>query len=330
MVKTYCELYASHLSEDFIKLLKKFFRNYIIEADLHKLARLRISDNDFLQELKRIRQNTLPGRENSEHTAEDVSEYRGSKRTSDVLEILDAEEYDEIVNEATSKGGRYLDVGAHDGSITAEVADEFGFDKKNVYAIDVKIVPGAPGVSEFDGVNLYYADKFFTLVSFYQVLHHVRDLQLLEDVSRCTKPGGYLIIREHNKPNNDANNAFLKLAELEHAIYDVVIMGEYNTYDEFMRSYYAKYKSKYEWSQILDNHGFKFVRNQDVRTPLPGLTKSGPGGKNTQLYRREPTKHYYALYRKKKKFKMRSGGSGGSTSKTNGVFDLPVDFELIE
>jgi len=321
IIRSYCDLYTSQLSTDFIKLLKKFFRNYIVENDLHKLARLRLPDNEFLQELKRIRQRPLPGRESSEHTVEDVSEYRGSKRTSDVLGILEMVEYDEIVKEATSNGGRYLDLGAHDGSITLEVSDEFGFDKKNVYALDVK--PTSKVVNEFDGVNLFYADKFFYLVSFYQVLHHVRDLRLLEDVSRCTKPGGYLIIREHNKPNNDDNGAFLKLVELEHAIYDVVILEDYDTYNEFIDSYFARYKSKYEWSKILDNHGFKFVRNQDVRTPLPGLTKPGPNGKNTPMYRSEPTRHYYALYRKKKKFNP----SSNKIVNDNGD---DIDFELTE
>jgi SAM-dependent methyltransferase len=312
MIRTYYDLYASSLSDDFMKLLKKFFRNYITESDLHKLARLRLSDNDFLRELKRIRQQTLPGRENSEHTAEDASEYRGSKRAHDVLDILKMDEYDYIVSEATAEKGRYLDIGAHDGSITVEVADEFGFDKENIYALDVdphpsRSDPVAPGahvrVEDFDGVNLYYADKFFSLVSFYQVLHHVRDLSLLNDVSRCTKPGGYLIIREHNKPNNDLNGAFAKLVELEHAIYDIIMLDEYENYDEFMKTYFVHCKSKYEWSKILNDHGFKFVRNQDVCTQLPGLTKPGPNGTTVPVFRREPTKHYYALYRKKKKFR---------------------------
>jgi SAM-dependent methyltransferase len=320
MIRTFCELYSSQVSDEFIKLLKKFFRNYIVESDLHNLARLRISDNDFLQELKRLRKKTLPGRENTEHTAEDISEYRGSKRTSDVLDILNMDEYDDIVKEATGSHGRYLDVGAHDGSITSEVADEFGFAKENVYAIDVC----AHGeVTEFDGVNLFYADKFFSLVSFYQVLHHVRDLKLLEDVSRCTKPGGYLIIREHNKPNNDPNGAFIKLVELEHAIYDVVILEEYETYEEFAKSYYVNCKSKYEWSNILNEHGFAFVRNKDVRTQLPGLTKV-VSGMTVPVYRHEPTQHYYALYRKKKKMKLRTRNGDLELDVTNFDFGLNV------
>lgn len=300
---TYCDLYASPYKEEFIKLLKKFFRNYITESDLHELARLRLSDNEFLMQLRRIRQETLPGRENTEHTAEDVSEYRGSKRTSDILDILTHEEYDWIVTEACN-GGRYLDIGAHDGSITADVSEEFGFTSENVYALDVR--PKGSAVEEFDGVNLYYGDKAFCFVSFYQVLHHVRNLDLLTDVARCTKPGGYMIIREHNKPNNDPRGGFSKLVELEHAIYDVVILDEYESHDEFMQDYYVSCKSKYDWSMVLKKYGFQFIREQDVRTELPGITKTGPGGNSQQAYRREPTRHYYAVYRKVKKWRPRS------------------------
>lgn len=301
-MQTYSELYASPYKDDFIKLLKKFFRNYITEADMHELARLKLDDTEFLMQLRRIRQSTLPGREGTEHTMADVSEYRGSKRTNEILDILEISEYEIIVNEAAS-GGRYLDIGAHDGSITMEVSEEFGFSQDNVFALDVN--PQGPMVDEFDGVNMYYGDKAFCFVSFYQVLHHVRDLALLNDVSRCTKPGGYLIIREHNKPNNDPQGGFNKLVELEHAIYDVVMLEEYDTYEDFIAQYYAKYHSKYEWSKILTSHGFKFIREQDVRTELPGLTKPGPRGSTQPVYRREPTRHYYALYRKVKKFRPR-------------------------
>jgi SAM-dependent methyltransferase len=295
-MQKFSDLYLSPLRDDFIKLLRKFFRNHASEEDLHVLARLRLNDEEFIMQLRRLREETLPGREDANHSMNDVTEYRGNKRAADVINILTLEEFDTIHDIATS-GGRYLDIGAHDGYITTDVAKEFNFDPDNVYAIDVHVPENAVDrVKEYDGSSLLYANNFFCLVSFYQVLHHVQNLDLLKDVSRCTAKGGYLIIREHNRPGSDDNEAvaFDKLVELEHVIYDMVMLSEYETYAEFKKNYYAKCRSKYKWSDILRKQGFVFLRSQEVRIP---------GGAGSNGNRREPTRHYYALYRKSKKFR---------------------------
>jgi SAM-dependent methyltransferase len=247
----------------------------------------------------------LPGREEAYHSPEDAAEYRGSKRINDIIGMMSVEMYDQIHDDAVS-GGRYLDIGAHDGVITAEVAKEFDFEPAHVYAIDVHVPKGARvDVSQYDGSSLTYASGFFSLVSFYQVLHHVRDLNLLKDVARCTRKGGYLIIREHNRPasNNVEGAAFDKLVELEHAIYDIIMVGQYESYAEFKREYYASCKSKYEWSRILKTHGYTFVSSKEVRFPVAGAG-GGTAGSGTASAR-EPTRHYYAIYRKSKKFRDR-------------------------
>jgi SAM-dependent methyltransferase len=299
-MKSFSDLYWSPLREDVIKLFKKFFRNHISDNDMHTLFRLKLDDNMFIEQLRESKaSSSVKG-----FGPDEISEYRGLKRVNDITSMLSAEEH-ECIKEDARDGGRYLDIGASDGSITTEIAREFSFMQQNIYAVDIDAKVGSVNnipVKEYDGTSLMYANNFFCLVSFYQVLHHVRDLSLLKDVSRCTKGGGYLIIREHNKPSPDSSEeaiAFDKLVELEHAIYDIVLLNTYKNYEEFKEHYYASCKSKYNWSEVLKTYGFTFVRGQEVRTPnVPSIGIPG-----SSSHRREPTRHYYAIYRKNKKFR---------------------------
>lgn len=176
----------------------------------------------------------------------------------------------------------YLDLGGGDGSITSAISNHYGIEKSICADIDTwydtpRKIYDINYVSIDEDNNLPFGDKEFSLVTCFQSLHHMKNLDSrLEDIKRIVKPGGYVILREH-----DCRDSYMRmLIDIEHCIFELVLKP-YNKH--FIDSYYADYKSKYQWSDIFKSLGFKYIK-----TTYPSIR---PGKYN-------PTSFYYAMYKK--------------------------------
>jgi ubiquinone/menaquinone biosynthesis C-methylase UbiE len=204
--------------------------------------------------------------------------WRAELRARDVCSIL--------TSAKAQLDGNYLDFGGGDGEITLAVSNRLNINNKSTYCVDIEewfdkdrsknnminhvLVSG-------DG-SLPFSDSYFSFVSAFQSLHHVEELQLtLKELSRIVKKGGYLLIREHDCVNNVAK----MLIDVEHALFERSC-PEKEDDGSFQKSYYGEYRSKGEWSKLLQSVGFRYI-------PLyyPCINRY-----------KNPTNYYYALYKK--------------------------------
>src|SRR5690606_5455204 len=106
------------------------------------------------------------------------------------------------------------------------------------------------------GQTLPFEDGYFDLITASMVLHHVIDsndavLQLLEELYRVMKPGGYIVVTEHDVGTELSADvaAFLNLV---HAFYDIVLSNPQSTTpQQFDEEYDAVYRSAQDWSALL-------------------------------------------------------------------------------
>lgn len=192
-----------------------------------------------------------------------------------------------------NKPNSYVDVGGGDGSIAAAIKKEYDIIEKEK-AVCADIDNWIDGVSScekrenikyvtiFENVPLPFKDCEFCLVTCFQSLHHMKDLeQRMKDITRITKKGGCLIIREH-----DCRSDKIKmLIDIEHCIFELVLSKQYN--QRFIDTYYGNYKSKEEWNRLFEFMGFKYI-NSSSTIIYP---------KKYERY--NPTLFFYALYKKK-------------------------------
>ena len=102
----------------------------------------------------------------------------------------------------------YLDFGAGDGYHTRQVMSLYNIDKKDVYVVDKVEYPSIKNMNvnfiqstneDFKLTSL--ENNSVDLVSVFMVLHHIDDKyhrDVVQELHRVLKPGGMLILREHN------------------------------------------------------------------------------------------------------------------------------------
>jgi ubiquinone/menaquinone biosynthesis C-methylase UbiE len=86
---------------------------------------------------------------------------------------------------------------------------------------------------------------------------------MMKELLRVLKPGGYVLIREHNLTNPD-DAIFYNII---HALYACVLKSEMTPYDfveSFVdaeqTSYYSKYRSIAEWIKLFRGYRFMVMR----------------------------------------------------------------------
>lgn len=151
------------------------------------------------------------------------------------------------------KDKNILDIGEED----CHYSNLFKRQAANVTAVNVKLTMNYEGdkscIKYYDGYNVPFEDNKFDIVLIQMVLHHVINHydDLLKDVYRILKPGGSLIIEDHNFSNDNTNN----LIDVYHFIFELIESKEFNT------EYYNKYKvrrfTKDDLVLTLTNMGFK-------------------------------------------------------------------------
>lgn len=174
-----------------------------------------------------------------------LSKKRSNKRALEILHLLPQ----------NTKFSTFLDVGCSEGSITADLAYELYIDPKNTYGCDVKDIKTDDFI--FTQLNpaetsLPYDSNSMSLITILMVLHHIPHSDVtITELYRILKPGGYLIVREH-----DLNDYRLNvLIDVMHGLYSLVW---YETPEDptFCDTYFAKYRSLTDWENQLNNAGF--------------------------------------------------------------------------
>lgn len=115
-----------------------------------------------------------------------------------------------------TKNIKVLDIGAGKGDIIKAVKDYYKL--KEVYAIDVKLpkIKDVKTLMYDKNGNIPLDNNSIDLILIFNVLHHIpmniRN-HLIDEVNRVLKPGGIIIIREHD---DDKTTTFKKFIELIH------------------------------------------------------------------------------------------------------------------
>jgi SAM-dependent methyltransferase len=163
----------------------------------------------------------------------------------------------------------YLDIGCFDGNITETIGNNFNLNNLQIHGVDIKpyatvdIKPYAtvdikPSLydniifSLYDGRTLPYSDNSFDLITCLMVLHHIPKNNLnflLREINRVMKPGGILILREHDVHTYEQSY----LLNVMHDFYDYVWT---DNPIEKSDQWDAEYKSSKEWTSLLQNNNF--------------------------------------------------------------------------
>lgn len=161
----------------------------------------------------------------------------------------------------------YLDIGCSDGYKTIQTAKQFGIlQTSQIYGVDQKSF-GQEKIStkyrkQFQFTEAKETDRGipdaikrkrveFDLVSLFQTLHHTVDpIQILIDVTRVTRKGGYLLIREHDRDSDETD----QLIRLEHLFYSQ--LENRVPYQDYMATKVERYFSKDALHQVLTALGW--------------------------------------------------------------------------
>lgn len=154
-----------------------------------------------------------------------------------------------------------LDVGCLNGIITTSLAEYYT--DAQVFGLDVtKDHDLKEDKFEFillkENEKYQFKDESVDLIVCMSVLHHVKDIDfIMKEFHRILKPGGYIVIREH-----DYNGKIIKdVLDVIHGLYASVLpVVQEETPKEFMKNHYAFYRSRVHWTnKIFKPNGFQLV-----------------------------------------------------------------------
>lgn len=184
----------------------------------------------------------------------------------------------------------YLDFGCGDADITVGIKNFLKIKAYQTIAADkIKWIDNE-NIKQHDITKLILEDNYekielkntsINMITCFQSLHHIENIDLvLKEFSRITKENGYLIIREH-----DSDCMFTKyLIDFEHYIFEISLKDDnYDKCLEFYKNYKAYYRSRFDWTQLMYKHGFKYCKNIEY----PEIKSQ-----------KNPTHYYYAAYQK--------------------------------
>lgn len=261
-------LYGSKYKQELDKVLSRFLRKKRIN---YRDVRIdwRGSDREIYAALNRI----VPS-EKATVWGSNVNDIHGitgraKSRINDYKQYLPR----------SGKDIRLLDIGAGNCEIAVGFGNYLGIPKEKLWLVDIdyycttEMKKRASFLQVPPGGQIQLPSDSFDIILLQQVMHHMQDLMIkLREVYRLLKPGGVVLLREHN-----ARNVYISdLIDVEHLLYDLV--GQPNDYNQVVDSYAGTvYRSAEEWDRLLKSIGFK---------PVWIGTTSGP------------TVYYNAVYKK--------------------------------
>lgn len=195
----------SSLTDVQVAALKKKVQTSYGKTSINKFPTGNITEAKFVAFL-----NTLcPTRKSARTEAADKE--RIEDRTSDIISAITASLPRDPTNEdptVTIYPYTLLDIGGADGTITAELAKQFGIPPKRAFLLDPKGQKRSQytvlGYDKLGRIPL--EDGSVELVCCIQVLHHVQEqdrANLYKEIARVLAPGGVLYIRDHDSPTTE-------------------------------------------------------------------------------------------------------------------------------
>jgi SAM-dependent methyltransferase len=172
------------------------------------------------------------------------STWRADNRAKEIQRLLS----EHRIN--VPRGKALLDMGCAEGSITAILGQELGFEAAHTYGADVRdIPPSADFVFQriIEDAPLPFEDNKFYLVFALMVLHHIPNYPaVVAELIRVLEPGGFLIIREH-----DCSPAeFGVVLDLIHGLYALALKPAPED-PTFTDTYWASYLPQPVWLSSL-------------------------------------------------------------------------------
>ena len=159
-----------------------------------------------------------------------------------------------------------MDIGSSEGTITGEFGKLLGLSRDNIIAVDIQkpkhghISKDITFVMIKPGDSLPAEDESIDIVTASMSFHHIDTIdQTLDEIYRVLRPGGVLIMREHDARKIDP--IFKIYLEVVHGLYATVLSTPLEmSPEDFVNDHYSNYRSKYEWISLLREHGFRPVR----------------------------------------------------------------------
>ena len=268
------QLYAK-LKKEIISLLKNSANDYIIYNHIHEFLNIQLYPID-----------KYPNNENDD---------RADSRVDDIGKLVSS-----LSNSIPIHN--FLDIGCSEGGITAKLGEYFGLINTNIMGIDIRKPKSTDGFTfiqtQSDNQQIPMDDNSVCFITALMVLHHTHNPEnLVNEIYRVLKPGGIFLIREHDidgKIDIDGKT-FL---DILHGLYSVSWAKEgYQENPDFCDNYYAVYRSRDIWTNIIEKYNFKLVQeNEDIAYFYNCCKVKREFSKFNWI--KNPYHFYYALYQK--------------------------------
>jgi SAM-dependent methyltransferase len=155
-------------------------------------------------------------------------------------------------NYKVGKGTTILDFGCNTGNILVNIAKALKVGKRDRYGVDIIDVRGTKEftfIKTVAGENVInLPDESINIVIASMVFHHVDDLGILDELRRILKPGGIIVVREHDIIDDVGFTSFLEL--VHHLYYDFDMIKVPTD------TYFARYWTLDQLRGIMRKHGF--------------------------------------------------------------------------
>ena len=216
---------------------------------------------------------------------------RANSRVDDIVNILDKVS-------RLPKIETYIDFGCGECSISSAIGK--AIKASNIIAMDITVPKRAV---DFTFIKLNpddsripnQDDNTVDFITCLMVLHHLRrPEETIKEFSRILKPGGILLIREHDI-DGDVDIDGKVFIDIQHGFYEVVWakLGEQEN-PNHVSEYFANYKNREKWTKMITTNGFRRLNENKLDEHYTSAVvprEYGPGKKIIN-----PFYHYYAVY----------------------------------
>lgn len=164
---------------------------------------------------------------------------------------------------------KYLDIGCGDGKKTKIFGHYLGIEQSNIHGCDISTWGPYESDKQF-GFNfsliksgkLNYDDSTFDIITTILTLHHVEHLDnFINEIVRVLKPGGFLILIEHNI----YDDIEAMLIDIQHLFYGAFMD---NNLDFVKNDIFTKCYNQMEWDHIFAKYEMINLHNDTLYPQL--------------------------------------------------------------